>query len=481
MAKPAARPSYEELSRAVETLRAENAELRAQVARLLAELAKARDELARARKNSGNSSKPPSSDIVKPKPSSSPANKGKRKRGAQPGHPKHERPAFDESQVDVFWDYTWPACPDCGGAVEPTGELPRVIQQVELIQAPLQISEHRSQACWCANCGKTHYAAMDDDVRRAGLVGPRLTALVAYLKGACHCSFSTIRKFLRDVAGVSISRGQLRKVCGKVSDSLEQSYTELLELLPRQEQLNVDETGHKNYKQQMWTWCFRASLFTLFKIDPSRGSQVLLEVLGEEFDGVLGCDYYSAYHKYMRLNENVLLQFCLAHLIRDIKFLTTHPDPRNRAYGRRVLQAVRGVFELFHRRERMSASKFELECEDAVNELLGAARFQVPQTSEAQNLSDRFWKHGESYVRFLTTPGIEPTNNLAEQAIRFVVIDRHVTQGSRSEAGQRWLERIWTAIATCTQQGRSVFEFLHESILAHFQHQPAPSLLPNTS
>ena len=105
----------------------------------------------------------------------------------------------------------------------------------------------------------------------------------------------------------------------------------------------------------------------------------------------------------------------------------------------------------------------------------------MPQTSEARNLADRFWKHGESYLRFLTTPGIEPTNNLAERAIRFVVIDRHVTQGSRSEAGQRWLERIWTAIATCTQQGRSVFEFLHDSITAHFRKHPAPSLLWNTS
>lgn len=451
------------------------------IAELEARLAETEAELARARKNSGNSSKPPSSDVVKPKPPAGGSKKaGKRKRGAQPGHPRHQRPAFDESQIDLFWDYTWPACPDCGGAVEPTVEPPRVIQQVELAQLPIAISEHRSQACWCSNCQNTHYAPIDEDVRRAGLVGPRLTALVAYLKGACHCSFTTIRRFLRDVAGLAISRGQLRKLCAKVSDSLDRAWTELLHLLPRQDRLNVDETGHKNYSKRMWTWCFRASLFTLFKIDASRGSQMLMDVLGEEFAGVLGCDYFSAYRKYMRLNENVLVQFCLAHLIRDIKFLVTHPERRNREYGQRVLQAAREMFALFHRREKMSARRFALECEDAANELCGAAKFHVPRTPEAQNLADRFWQHGESYLRFLTTPGVEPTNNLAEQAIRFVVIDRHVTQGSRSEAGQRWLERIWTAIATCTQQGRSVFAFLHESIVAHFQQHPPPSLL-NTS
>jgi transposase len=249
-------------------------------------------------------------------------------------HTRHEREPFAESQIDFFWDYTLSTCPDCGGPVEPCDGKPRVIQQVELVAAPIEISEHRGQACWCPGCQQTHYAPIDEDVRRAGLVGPRLTALVAYLKGGCHCSFSTIRKFLRDVVGVTISRGQLRNLCAKVSDSLETAYGQLLDALPQQDRLNVDETGHKDNGRRMWTWCFRASLFTLFKIDPSRGSQVLVEVLGTEFEGVLGCDYFSAYRKYMRLNENVLVQFCLAHLIRDVKFLTEHPDPRNRACSR---------------------------------------------------------------------------------------------------------------------------------------------------
>ena len=93
-------------------------------------------------------------------------------------------------------------------------------------------------------------------------------------------------------------------------------------------------------------------------------------------------------------------------------------------------------------------------------------------------MAKRFREHGADYFRFLTTPGVAPTNNLAEQAIRFVVIDRLITQGTRSERGRHWSERIWTAIATCTQQGRSVFEYLRQSIVASFANTPAPSLLP---
>ena len=436
-------------------------------------------QLAQLQKNSTNSSKPPSSDIVKPpRPSSGAA--GKRKRGGQPGHPRHERPPFAPEDIDERIDYTLSACPDCGGPTTPLDLAPRIVQQVEVVAAPTRVSEHRGQACFCVHCQKTHYAEISAAVRQAGLIGPRLTALVAFLKGGCHCSFTTIRKFLRDVVGITISRGQLRNVCAKVTDSLDAAYEELLAAAPEQAVLNVDETGHKEYAQRLWTWCFRAATFTLFKIDPSRSSQVLVDVLGVEFQGVLGCDYFSAYRKYMA-DGNVLVQFCLAHLLRDVRFLVEHPNTRNQAYGQRLLVALRELFGVIHRRDELSVRRFAVELQNAGDELWAQAVYRVPSTREAQNLAERFRRHGESYLRFITTPGVEPTNNLAEQAIRFVVIDRLVTQGSRSEAGRRWLERIWSLMATCGQQGRSAFEFLVQSVQAHFQGGPTPLLLTDTS
>jgi transposase len=227
----------------------------------------------------------------------------------------------------------------------------------------------------------------------------------------------------------------------------------------------------------MWTWCFRAALFTLFKIDSSRGSEVLLQVLGEEFNGILGCDYFSAYRKYMN-DTGVLLQFCLAHFLRDVRFLTEHPDAKNRAYGQRVLACLRTLFGVIRDKDQYSQLGFANALEDAGNELHAEVVYLVPKTREAKNLAKRFHKHGDSYLRFITTPGLEPTNNLAEQAIRFVVIDRKITQGSRGDTGQRWLERIWTAIATCTQTGQGIFTFLHRTVTAFFHGEPTPTLIP---
>jgi transposase len=448
-------------------------ELRLDVARL-------RAELAAAKKDSSNSSKPPSSDIVK-KPKDKPKGGGRRKRGGQPNHPRHERAPFPNDQVD-YTELHCSECPDCHGPIVPSRLPPKVLQQVDLVLPSEMISVvgFRSHPCWCRKCKQVHYAPIDAATRRAGLAGPRLTALIAYLKGACHCSYSTIRKFIRDVLQFHISRGYLAKLITKASASLEDGYDALAQRLPTEASLNVDETGHKDYSTAMWTWCFRASLFTLFKIAESRGSEVLIQMLGKDFNGILGCDYFSAYRKYMK-DFGILVQFCLAHFLRDVRFLVEHPNTRNQAYGRRVLERLRALFAVIHRRDKYSDKVFQFHLQDAGDELWAEVVWRVPNTTEARNLADRFEKHGESYLRFITTPGIEPTNNLAEQAIRFVVIDRKVTQGTRGLKGQRWLERIWTVLATCAQTGRNVFTFLHESLSAYFAGQPTPQLLPDST
>jgi len=438
-------------------------------------------QLAAARKHSGNSSKPPSSDIVKP-PKDSPQGKNKkRRRGGQPGHPKHERPQFPPEQIDQTQDYTLTQCPDCGGKLQNADATPWVIQQVEIIDKPVRIEEHRGRAYWCRHCQRVHYGALPQAVEKAGLAGPKLTALVGFLKGACHCSFSTIRKYLRDVVGITISRGQLAKLVSKVSASLKQTYEELLAALPGAARLNVDETGHPDQGDRLWTWCFRASLFTLFRIDPSRGSDVLIAVLGKEFNGLLGCDYFSAYRKYMK-DCGVLVQFCLAHLIRDVKFLVEHPNRANRDYGKMLLEHLRQLFGVIHRREiYASEASFCQVLATVRNNLVADAILNMPDTREAGNLANRFTEHMDSYFRFITTPNVEPTNNLAEQAIRFVAIHRRMTQGTRGQVGQRWCERIWTVVVSCAQQGRSVFDFLVTAVQAHFQGGAAPSLLPDTT
>src|SRR5439155_21559317 len=139
---------------------------------------------------------------------------------------------------------------------------------------------------------------------------------------------------------------------------------------------------------------------------------------------------------------------------------------------------LRQLLLVFHQRDTWPERKWQARLRAARAEVMRQATQGVPTSDAARRLAARMEKYGESYFRFLTTPGVEPTNNVAEQAVRFVVIDRHITQGTRGEKGQRWCERIWTVLATCSQQGRSVFEYLTRAVAAYFHQEKAPSLLP---
>jgi len=469
------RKSIEE---AVAPLRARIAELEAEVVRLHAENARLQAEIAHLKKDSSTSSKPPSSDIVKPPRPVAAGGKGrKRRRGGQPGHDRHLRPSFPPEKVDQTRICEWTGEP-LGPEWVATDEF-RTIQQVDLAEKLVEVTEYRARLYRSSKTGEVIAAPFPEEVVRAGLIGPRLSALIAYQKGACHMSYTSIEKFLGDVLHLDLSRGQLAKVIQKVSTALGPSHEQLAAALPQQAVLNVDETGHPECGKDLWTWGFHApggEGFTWFHIDPSRGSEVLKEFLGETFAGVLGCDYFSAYRKFLD-DTDAVMQFCWAHLIRDVKFLTTLSDAVTRRFGERLLATIKVLFRTWHRRGPMPDKRWKGEAERAQKAILKVVR-RPPPRSEAENIAKRFRAHGEYYFTFLKVPGVEPTNNAMERGFRHLVIDRKVTQGTRGERGRRWCERIWTALATCAQQGRSAFQFIYHSIVAYFTNHLFPSLLP---
>jgi transposase len=452
------------------------APLKARIAELEAENTRLKAEIAKLKKNSMTSSKPPSSDIVKPpRPPKSGGKRGRRRAGGQPGHARHTRPAFPPEQVDKAWEYEWETVP---AGWKPLDQF-HILQQVELVEKPYVVTEHRARLYQNLRTGQVLAAPLPAEVRRAGLLGPRLTALVAYQKGACHMSVETIRRFLADVFRLPISHGQVVKTVRKAALAFGPCYEQLQGVLPEQEYMGIDETGHPERGHGLWSWCFHVpgeDRFTWFHIDPSRGSNVLKRYLGEAFGGIIGCDYFSAYRKFLR-ETDVWLQLCWAHLIRDVKYLTTLPDRVTRGYSQRLLAKIKGLFRVWHRRGQTPDARWRRAIAKRRGEVLAVAR-RAPMRSEAQNMAKRFRAHGDAYFTFLDTPGIEPTNNGPERQIRFLAIDRKITQGTRGEAGRQWCERIWTILATCAQQGRSAFEFIYHSIVAYFADQPFPSLLP---
>ncbi len=307
------------------TLRAEVALLHKQIEQMQADLAALHESLARAQKNSSNSSKPPSSDIVKP-PKPAPKRGKKRRQGGQWGHTKYER-TFQLEEADVVQAYHLDHCPDCSGdQLLHLAGGEHTHYQYELVEKPILLHAHQTHLSWCAACDQIHAAPLPGAVRQGGLVGPRLTGLVGFLKGGGHLSYRTLQALLDQGLGASLSTGLLAKLVDKVSQALQPVYQPLLEALPDQASINIDETGHKDQGRLFGTWVFGAPSFTVFHIAASRGSQVLEKILGDACRAVVGHDCFSAYRAYMK-KAPVTVQFCLAHLIREVRFLTQSTRP----------------------------------------------------------------------------------------------------------------------------------------------------------
>ncbi|MDP2932613.1 MAG: IS66 family transposase [bacterium] len=430
------------------------------------------ERIAQLEKNSGNSSKPPSSDIVKP-PKILCRFGRKRKCGGQHGHRKFSRQPFEPQDVDEVIEYELKDKDAVG--LKPLNEW-FVIQQVELPEKMYRVIEHRARKYLDTDTGKIHIAPMPDGIRKGGLLGIGITAAVAFMKGRCHTSYTTIQQFFKEIIRLDVSRGMLCKATQKVSLSLQPSYEQLAQRLPQASRVGADETGHHDRGNLHWTWCFDTSDSSVFRIDKSRGSQVPETMLGKDFAGIVGADYWGAYRKYARL-FGVKVQYCMAHLIREIRFLAEHSIKKLSRWGHCLLEWLKKLFKTLHGRDKLTAKGFLRSLGQIKEGFLSRMR-RPPDHTLAKKLAKRFkGAAAEDYFRFLTEPGVEPTNNGTERQIRPVVIDRRITQGTRGQAGMRWCERIWTILATCKKQDRDVFDFIRHTLLAHWNNTCYPLFL----
>jgi len=439
------------------------------------EVQQLREKIARLEKNSSNSSKPPSSDIINPQPTNT--KKKKRKIGGQKGHPKHCRPLFQADEIDTTIIHKLSAKEIKRRGLIPIEQTESALQQVDLPVKLYIVIDHRVQLYVDPN-GQIVKAKLPKDIRKVGFFSQRTMALTGYLKARGHMSYSTLQSFFADIIDLKISQGYLTKICTKkLSLALQPAYAEVAEFIRNAPVVGTDETGHKNpaYKSA-WTWCQQVPQAVFFHISNSRASKVLLDILGKDYNGVITCDYYSANKKFIRLSK-ALVQYCWAHLVRDIKFLLTLDYKTLKRWAKALLSILWKIFRLWKTRHSRHFGRYKKAIEKLKKSFLRKVR-RPPDHNEAVNIKNRFVDGiDKCYFLFLEREDVSPTNNLSEQAIRFVVIDRRITQGTRSWAGMRWCERAWTVVATCARSKRSVYDFFVAALNATYAGTPYPKLI----
>ena len=436
--------------------------------------ARVRDLEARLKLNSTNSSKPPSSDPVgmKRKP---PAPPGKRKRGGQPGHRKAQRALVPPEQVAETIDCQPTSCRRCGHALAGEDSEPLIHQVAELPRIQPIVTGYRLHRLVCEHCGETTCGPLPDGVP-SGCFGPYLQAVLAMLAGAYRLSKRQIQQVVGDLFGLRISTGMVSKLERQSAEALEAPSNELATSVHEAEVVNVDETSWRENRRKVWLWATVTQWVTVFTIAAHRSRDVAMALLGSRDDQVVGSDRYSVY-EYIAERWR---QVCWSHLMRDFQAMIDRGGA-GEGIGERLLALSKRLFRQWHRvrdgtltwsafQERMRRLRREVKQALEEGSRCGCAK-TAATCFEILKVEEGLWT-------FARVQGVEPTNNLAERAMRHAVIWRKISGGTDSARGSRFVERMLTVVATCRQQGRNVLDYLRSCFEANRFNQPSPSLLP---
>lgn len=440
-----------------------------QVASLQAEVAELREQVNR---NSRNSSQPPSSDgpaQQPPKQEPVPGEK-KRRRGGQPGHAGHQRKLLPPEKVDRVEVCQPQHCAGCGAELVGEDAAPYRYQTVEIPPPKVTVTEYQVHTV-CPCCGTVNRGEVPAEVAESAF-GPNLMALVAVWMGEFRLSKRQVVAQLKLLYDLDVSPASVVNIQNRVSAALAEPVEAAREAVKEQPARYIDETGWRDE----WLWTVVTPVVSVFTIVKSRASRIAKALLGETSRGVAINDRAGAY-SWLDLR---IRQVCWAHLLRDFQKIRERGGDSYRI-GENL--RIQGEY-LLHRwrmvREgELSHADFLAglpAIQEAVHHWLteGAACTHSKTANTCRNLLSieaALWT-------FATHPGVEPTNNTAERALRHPVIWRRTSHGTQSESGSRFVERILTVIATCRQQDRDPLAFVREALLARRAGSPAPSLLP---
>jgi len=405
---------------------------------------------ARLNLNSGNSSRPPSTDSPY---KSKGTEKDRKKSGAKKGHKGHRQTLLTPTETKLIN----PEACSCGNKTFHDLTDYYTHQVIELPEIKMDVTHFVLYKGVCSCCGKTNKGLIPRE-HRTGF-GPRLTALIAEMAGTQADSRSIIQTFCDSVLGFSISLGAIQKVLDRVSQAIEPSY-KVIATQARQAAVNhVDETSwHKN-GALMWLWVMANTRSALFMIHSHRSWEAFRELI-RDWKGILVSDGYNVYCKWVGLRQT-----CLSHLIRDAKGLSESMNVDTVMFGRWAWEELRCLCHM------ANAPPTEKEWEAFYGRLMQLIARYRDKRDETGRFARRLEREMAHLWTFLEQEGVSPTNNHAERMIRFAVLWRKCSQGTSSDKGNRWVERILTLRQTCRLRSLKTYPILVDAVRCYFKEQ----------
>jgi hypothetical protein len=383
---------------------------------------------------------------------------GPKKRGRSAGHPGsgRKRPTrVDQTERVPVGD----VCPDCGRSFTGEGvERDRVVEDIEPVR-PTIVTRYVIERRWCRACRtyKEHPVTAALPRHRLGL---NLMLFVVYQKVALGLSYGKIVRELAIYFGLRVSQAELVNIVAEVARLFGPAYVRLIRLMRQQAAIHVDETSWRVDGKNHWLWVFVNEVVALYVISRSRGSKVPKALLGQDFQGVVISDFYSAYSPL-----DVDKAKCWAHLLRDSHDLTKGKPPPDSERVRFHEQLHQLFLEMGLALEEVAADENEREhvYQEMCERLCTFA--ELPwHDADCQRLAKRILKYLDELLVWLRNPAVSPDNNTAERELRPAVVTRKTSFGSRSKRGAQDFARLLSLIRTWERQDQDFFTIAHAAL-----------------
>jgi transposase len=399
-----------------------------------------------------------------------------RKRGRKPGqgHFKNrEKPKEEEISETKRAELS--GCPDCGSELKDLREQEQY--EIDIPEIKPVITRYVMWNGKCPQCGKRHQLCHPDQISRAVgasgvVIGPRAKALASDLKHRFGASYGKVSEVLNDAFHLNVTRGAWQQADRRLALQAQPIYQKLIEALQTCTVVHGDETGWRIGALSAWLWVFTSQKFTVYTIKTSRGHEVVLDILGKKFKGVLVSDCFLAYdHQAL---DKWLKQKCLSHFLKDLKKLTETKVRGAVRFARDVKALLQAALELKTQKQQLAGARYARQAkalEARLDELIDAKR-KLTDPDNAR-FARRLRKHRPHILRFLYLDELDATNNLAERQLRPEVITRKTNGCNRTEEGAQTHAILGSLLATCRQQSVPILEYLIK--LQKFGESP-PSL-----
>ena len=447
-------------------------------------------------KNSRNSSKPPSADgFGKPAKGKGKAKQPTRKDAQRDSSksPRQVRKLYPIEACKEVHEVIPEVCGGCGGGLSGYDRQAHRHQVIELPPITPTVMEYRLHQLTCECCGESTRARMPAGVSPLGY-GERLSAIVAMLSGSYRQSHRQVQALMGDLFNVRVSRGGVGRLRQEMSEAVSAPVAEAKGYVQAQAVKHSDETsfvqgnrdGQNPHKKKGWLWVLATPLVSFFEVVLSRSQATAKALIGENFSGVVNSDRYSAYY-WIALNQ---WQVCWAHLKRDLTAIAERSGV-SKEIGEALLSRQKRLFrwwyqvrdgtlsrEAFIERVNYLRTGFKAELEATAN--LSIGKRETTPLARTVRTCRQLLKVEPALWTFVYTPGVEPTNNAAERALRPAVIWRRTSFGSQSQSGSEFVARMLTVTTSLKAQNRSILDFLTQACHAARLGLPPPSLIPQT-